>query len=255
MAANPGQRAGRLAGGRSDGVTRGHRPEGDTAANNEFSFQEREALYRIILLRRDVRSEFTGEPIPRDVLRRILLAAHLAPSVGFMQPWNFLLITDLSLRREIKLLAETERHAFAQTLPSDRSRLFARIKVEGILESSMNICVTCDGSRAGPHVLGKHSIPETAVYSACLAVGNLWLAARAEGIGVGWVSFYRKDDLRRILGIPKDIDPLAYLCVGPVSHFQPSPDLEQRGWQRRLELPQLVFENRWGNPSRLFEEG
>lgn len=217
-----------------------------------FDQTDRNAIYNAIRSRRDVRRQFTGEPIPDSVLTRILEAAHLAPSVGFMQPWNFIVVRDHSVRDRVKRLAEEERHAFAGTLPPERAERFRGIKIEGILESSLNICVTCDPSRGGPHVLGRHTLPETDLYSTCLAIGNLWLAARAEGIGVGWVSFYRKDGLRRILGVPDGIEPLAYLCVGPVTHFPPIPDLEAFGWEQRRRLATLVFDDRWGRPSELF---
>ena len=218
-----------------------------------FNTSDREAVYRAIHSRRDVRRQFTGEPIPGSVLKRILEAGHHAPSVGFMQPWNFILVRDRLIREKVQRLAEEERQAFALTLPPDRAELFREIKIEGILESSINIAVTCDPDRAGPHVLGRHAIPETDRYSTCLAIANLWLAARAEGLGVGWVSFYRTAELRAILGIPTEIEPIAYLCVGPVTGFPAVPDLQEAGWEERRVLASLVFDDRWGAHSGLFE--
>jgi 5,6-dimethylbenzimidazole synthase len=219
-----------------------------------FSARDREAVYRAIHSRRDIRRQFTGEPISVSILRRILEAAHHAPSVGFMQPWNFILVRNRRVREQVQRLAEEERRVFALSLPPERAERFRDIKIEGILESSLNICVTCDSSRAGPHVLGRHAIPETDRYSTCLAIANLWLAARAEGIGVGWVSFYRTHELRSILEIPGGIEPVAYLCVGPVTEFPFVPDLEAADWEQRRTLASLVFDDRWARHSRLFEE-
>lgn len=227
----------------------------ESALRLAFDAEDRAAVYRAIRSRRDIRRQFTGEPIPAPILKRILEAAHHAPSVGFMQPWNFIVVRNRSAREHVKRLAEEERRAFALTLPPERAEHFRDIKIEGILESSVNICVTCDPSRAGPHVLGRHTIPETDRYSTCLAVANLWLAARAEGIGVGWVSFYRTVELRSILGIPYGIEPVAYLCVGPVTEFPFVPDLEAAGWERRRTLASLVFDDRWGTHSELFQGG
>lgn len=222
---------------------------------HSFEVPDKEAVYRAIRSRRDIRRQFTGEPIPAKVLERLLDAAHHAPSVGFMQPWNFIVIRDGDVRARVKALAQEERRSFAATLPPERAARFRDLKVEGILESSLNICITCDPSRGGPHILGRHAIPETDRYSTCLAIANLWLAARAEGIGVGWVSFYRTRELREILGIPDEIEPVAYLCVGPVTEFPSGPDLEKAGWERRRRLPSLVFDEQWGRQTELFEGG
>lgn len=221
----------------------------------EFSGTERAAVYRAIRERRDIRRQFTGAPVPDETLRRILEAAHLAPSVGFSQPWDFIVVRDQQIRSRIKDLVRQERAAFAASLPQDRASLFREIKIEGIVESSLNLCVTCDRTRGGRHVLGRHAIPQTAAYSTCLAIANLWLAARAEGIGVGWVSFYRKDELARILALPPQLDPIAYLCVGPVTGFPPLPDLQVQGWEQRRSLRSHVFDERWGVSSELFGRG
>jgi nicotinate-nucleotide--dimethylbenzimidazole phosphoribosyltransferase len=228
-----------------------------TSADPPLAFVEadRAAVYRAIRERRDIRRQFTGEAMNEQTLRRLLEAAHLAPSVGFSQPWDFILVRDPARRQAVKRLVQEERAAFAGALQEDRARLFRDIKVEGIVESSLNICVTCDRTRGGRFVLGRHTIAETAAYSTCLAIANLWLAARAEGVGVGWVSFYRRDDLRRILGLPPHLDPIAYLCVGPVSEFPPLPDLEAHNWEHRRRLGSHVFDERWGCTSALFPGG
>jgi nicotinate-nucleotide--dimethylbenzimidazole phosphoribosyltransferase len=228
-----------------------------TSAGPPLAFVEadRAAVYRAIRERRDIRRQFTGEAMEEETLRRMLEAAHLAPSVGFSQPWDFILVRDRATRQAVKRLVQEERAAFAGALQADRAELFRDIKVEGIVESSLNICVTCDRNRGGRFVLGRHAIPETAAYSTCLAIANLWLAARAEGVGVGWVSFYRKDELRRILSLPPHLDPIAYLCVGPVSEFPPLPDLEAHNWEHRRRLGSHVFDERWGRSSALFPGG
>lgn len=217
-----------------------------------FDHEERAAVYRAIAERRDIRRQFTGAPLPDQVLKRILEAAHMAPSVGLSQPWNFIIVRDGRVRLKVKSLAEEERRAFAASLPEERAERFRDVKVEGILESTLNICVTCDLSRGGPHVLGRHAVPDTSIYSVCLAIANLWLTARAEGIGVGWVSFYRKEELSRILSIPERVEPIAYLCVGPVTCFPDGPELEALRWARRRLLPSLVFEDHWHQPTGLF---
>lgn len=166
------------------------------------------SLYDAIYRRRDVRNEFTGEPIPDEVLDRILSAAHAAPSVGLSQPWDFVLVRDLATRRQFRDHVQAERQVFSDTLPADRVNAFAPIKVEGIIESSMAIVVTYDPDRAGPHVLGRHAIADAGLYSTCLAIQNLWLSATAERMGMGWVSFYREPFLQRLLGIPEPIRPV-----------------------------------------------
>jgi len=209
---------------------------------------ERRGVYRAIRERRDVRSEFLPTDIPDDVLARLLDAAHHAPSVGFMQPWNFIVIRDRDVRATVHELFLEERARAATLYDEPRRSQFLALKLEGILDAPLNLCVTCDPARGGPHVLGRSAVPETDLYSTCCAVQNLWLAARAEGIGVGWVSIVQPDALRRVLGIPPAVIPVAYLCVGYVSHFNTTPDLERAGWRGRLSLADLVFADRWGRP-------
>jgi len=202
-------------------------------------------IYDVIHRRRDVRAEFTGEPIPDDVLGRILTAAHAAPSVGLSQPWDFILVGDPAVRRAFHGHVQHERAAFAATLTGAAADRFARIKIDGVLESSLSIVVTYDPERGGPAVLGRHAIADAGLYSVCLAIQNLWLAATAEDLGVGWVSFYREPWLRRLLGIPPAIRPVAWLCLGPVTRLQATPDLERHGWRRRRALDAAIHHDRW----------
>ena len=215
----------------------------------DFTDEEREGLYKAIFTRRDVRSHFTGKPLGEAVIRRILEAAHRAPSVGFSQPWNFVLIRDERTRRAVKESFEEERARSAKLVEEPRRSEYLSFKLEGILESSLNVCVTYDPSRSGPFVIGRSSMPEAGVYSVCCAVQNLWLAARAEGVGVGWVSILSVDSLRKILGIPERVVPVAYLCVGHVEEFAQKPDLESAGWLPRMPLEKVVNSEKWGEPA------
>ena len=225
-----------------------HGVEGSAEAlpsTGEFPAEAKEGLYAAIFGRRDVRS-FRPDPVPDDVLARILAAAHHAPSVGFMQPWDFLLVRSRELRGRIKELSDRERRAAAVFYDEPRRDEYLSMKLEGILDAPLNLCVTCDPTRGGPQVLGRNSIPETDVYSTCLAVQNLWLAARAEGVGVGWVSILRNAELREILGIPPHVVPVAYLCVGyPKDGFPEEPLLQKSGWRDRLSLDSLMRHERW----------
>lgn len=205
----------------------------------------REGFYQAIAGRRDMR-EFLPDPIPQDVLARILMAAHQAGSVGFMQPWNFIVVQDPHTRQTIRQHVEAERVAAAEGFEEPRREKYLSLKLEGIVEAPLNICVTCDPSRFGPEVIGRHTIRETDVYSTCAAVQNLWLAARAEGIGVGWVSILQPEFLRAVLKIPDAIVPVAYLCVGYVRAFPQRPQLETAGWLPRVPLEQLVFGEQFG---------
>ncbi len=202
-------------------------------------------IYEVIFSRRDVR-RFLPRPIPEEVLQRILTAAHHAPSVGFMQPWNFIVIRDTGVKGEIKGLFQRENAKAAQVFRGKRRRLYDRLKLEGIEEAPVNLCITCDPKRFGPHVLGRHTIRRTDLYSTCCAIQNLWLAARAEGLGVGWVSILSNDRLKKILRIPRGILPVAYLCIGYPIEFLPQPELQEVGWASRLELDDLIFADRWG---------
>lgn len=213
--------------------------------DGELPQSAKNGLYQAIFNRRDIRA-FKPDPIPENILTRILTAAHHAPSVGFMQPWDFILVRDHQTRRRVKELSDRERQAAACFFDEPRRSKYLSMKLEGILDAPLNLCVTCDPTRGGPQVLGRNSIPETDVYSTCLAIQNLWLAARAEGIGVGWVSILRNAELREILEIPPHILPIAYLCIGyPKDGFPEEPQLQTNGWRRRLPLDSLLHYDNW----------
>lgn len=204
-------------------------------------------LYDVIHRRRDVRAEFTGAPLPSEVLDRILTAAHAAPSVGMSQPWDYVIVRDRGLREAFHEHVSTEREVFAASLDPAAAARFARIKIDGVLESTLSIVVTYEAARGGPAVLGRHAIADAGLYSVCLAIQNLWLAATAENLGVGWVSFYREDFLQNLLKIPSGVRPVAWLCVGAVTELQKTPDLERHGWQSRRPLEHFRHEDQWGN--------
>jgi nicotinate-nucleotide--dimethylbenzimidazole phosphoribosyltransferase len=212
-----------------------------------FPDDQRAAVYRAIEERRDVRRDFLPDPIPSEVLERVLAAGHRAPSVGFSQPWDFIVITDPGRRARIKALAERSREEFAASLPAARARAFDRLKTEAILQTPVNIVITCDPTRGGRHTLGRHAQPQTAAYSSVLAVANLWLAARAEGLGVGWVSFFSERELAAELGLPPHLEVVAYLCLGYVASFAPEPELQLAGWARRRPLGWAVHAEEYGN--------
>lgn len=213
----------------------------------DFSEFERKVVYRNIRSRRDIR-HFQSEPIPNEALARIIQAAHSGPSVGFMQPWDFVLIRNMSVRQEVQKLFRREREAAACFYDEPRRSQYLALKLEGILDSPINLCVTCDPTR-GDVVLGRNAIPETDIYSTCCAVENLWLAARSEGIGVGWVSILKLPQLRNLLGIPAHIVPVAYLCLGYPMEFQDQPLLESVGWRHRVPLEELLHFDNWQDQS------
>jgi 5,6-dimethylbenzimidazole synthase len=202
-------------------------------------------LYEAIERRRDVRAEFTGAPIDDAVLARVLGAANAAPSVGLSQPWDFVIVRDREIRERFREHVADEREVFAASLPVERAERFADIKIEGILDSTLSIVVTYDRERGAPGVLGRHAIADAGLYSVCLAIENLWLAATAEQLGVGWVSFYREEFLVDLVGLPEGIRPIAWLCLGPVTHVQAVPDLERHGWRDRRPLSAVLHSNRW----------
>jgi 5,6-dimethylbenzimidazole synthase len=203
-------------------------------------------LYDVLYRRRDTRREFTGEPIDPAVLDRVLRAAHAAPSVGLSQPWDFVLVSDEHVRREFRDHVLTERKVFDAELDPERAAVFDKIKIEGVLESSLGVVVCYDPERGSPAVLGRHAIADAGLYSVCLAIENLWLAATAEGLGVGWVSFYREDFLRELVGVPEGVRPVAWLCLGGVRDLPDVPDLERHGWRERLPLDDVVHHERYG---------
>lgn len=217
---------------------------GDRAA--PYPEREREAVYRVIAERRDVRRGFLPDPVPDAVLRRVLAAAHRAPSVGLSQPWDFVVVTDRTHRQRIAALAVSARDAYAAELPAARARAFGSLKVESILDAPVNIAVTCDPTRGGRHTLGRRTQPQTAQFSSVLAVANLWLAARAEGLGVGWVSFFDERELAAELGLPSYLEVVGYLCLGYVDEFGAAPELALSGWARRRPLSWAVHAERYG---------
>ena len=213
--------------------------------NGDFSEDEKNGFYKAVFSRRDVRAHFTSEPIDDKILSKILNAAHHAPSVGFSQPWNFILIKDMETRKKIKDSFDSERKRSSNLVEEPKRSKYLSLRLEGILDSAVNICVTYDPSKFGPFVIGRTSIPETGIYSVCCAIQNLWLAARTEGIGLGWVSILSNDDLKKILDIPDHVVPIAYLCLGHVSEFVQKPDLETAGWLPRLDLKDVVYYEKW----------
>ena len=213
---------------------------------HRFTEEERRGLYRAIYERRDVRSSFKPDGIPGEVLARLLDAAHHAPSVGFMQPWGFIVIRDREVRHKVHEIFERARLTAAQVYNDDRRAIYETLKLAGIREAPVNLCVTCDEATVRGHGLGRQTMRETALYSTVCAVQNLWLAARAEGIGVGWVSILDVNELRAALGIPEAVVPVAYLCLGYVAEFGTEPDLEIKGWEQRAPLAGLIHFERYG---------
>jgi nicotinate-nucleotide--dimethylbenzimidazole phosphoribosyltransferase len=210
-----------------------------------FPLAWREGVYQAIYRRRDIR-RFRPDPVPPAILARLLDAAHHAPSVGFMQPWTFLVISERQTRLRVQDLFERERLAASHFFDEPEKSHYLSLKLAGILDAPLNLCVTCDPTRVGPTVLGRNSISETDLYSTCCAIENFWLAARAEGLGVGWVSILKLPQLRAILDIPPHVIPVAYLCVGYPEAFSEQPELEQVGWRARLPLASVIAYERWG---------
>ena len=212
---------------------------------DNFTEDEKRGFYKAIYSRRDVRSHFTSKPIKDDILSKILHAAHHAPSVGFSQPWNFILIKDSKTKEKIKESFDIEKNRSSQLVEEPKRSKYLSFKLEGILESPVNLCVTYDPTKFGPFVIGRTSIPEAGLYSVCCAIQNLWLSARTEGIGLGWVSILSNDALKEVLEIPEHVIPVAYLCLGHVDDFAKKPDLQTAGWLPRLELKDVVFFEKW----------
>lgn len=218
---------------------------GTTAAAG-YDDSERAAVHRVMRERRDIRNGFRSDPIPNEVLLRVLEAAHTAPSVGHSQPWDFVVIRSAETREKMHQLAMQQREAYAKSLPKARAKQFRELKIEAILETPVNIVVTADPTRGGRHTLGRHTQPQMAPYSSALAVENLWLAARAEGLGVGWVSFFDEREMVRELDLPEHLEVVAYLCVGYVDEFPEEPELLQAGWSKRRPLSWVVHEETYG---------
>jgi 5,6-dimethylbenzimidazole synthase len=215
-----------------------------------FSPAERRGVYRAIYERRDIRSHFLPRPVPNQVLARLLDAAHHGPSVGFMQPWDFIVIRDAEIRRTVHECFTEAKAQAAAAYQGERRALYDGLKLAGILDAPVNLCITCDRQRTRGLGLGRQTDPATDLYSTACAVQNLWLAARAESLGVGWVSILDFERLRALLGIPSGLTPLAYLCVGYVSEFPARPELQTSGWEHREDLARLIHFERWGGQDK-----
>jgi 5,6-dimethylbenzimidazole synthase len=219
----------------------------------EFDPQERDAVYKAIASRRDVRTGFLPRPLPSDLLNRLLVAAHSAPSVGLMQPSRFVLIRDLSVRQAVHESFRQANEEAAATYTGERREQYSGLKLEGILEAPQNLCVLCDQESQRGHRLGRHTMPEAAIYSTVCAIQNLWLAALTEGVGVGWVSILDPARLLTILQAPANLLPIAYLCIGYVDRFACEPELERIGWEKRVAVDEVVFHNRYGLKTAQFD--
>jgi nicotinate-nucleotide--dimethylbenzimidazole phosphoribosyltransferase len=217
-----------------------------------FADAERAGVWRAIKERRDIR-RFRGDAIDEATMQRLFEAAHAAPSVGLSQPWRFVVVKSDETKAAMQALVQKERLVQAEFFPA-RQTQFLDLKIEGIREAPISICVCCDRGELGEEVLGRHTVHDADVYSTCLAIENLWLAARAEGIGVGWVSFYQPDDLAALLGLPEHVVPVAWLCVGYPDERPSRPGLEANGWQVRRPLEQFIFDERWGRLHRASDE-
>ncbi|MEA3468292.1 MAG: 5,6-dimethylbenzimidazole synthase [Thermodesulfobacteriota bacterium] len=216
--------------------------------NNKYAFEKerKEGVYQAIMQRRDIRAQFISDPVSEEMVDKLLRAAHHAPSVGFMQPWNFLVVRDHDTKERVHQGFQKAHDESAEMFSGDQKEKYQSFKLEGILEAPVNLLITCDRERTGPVVIGRTVQPEMDLYSTVCAVQNLWLAARAEGIGVGWVSIIHEQELRNIFKLPDSVVVVAYLCVGHVSHFPEMPELEKAGWLPRLNLDELVFYEEWG---------
>lgn len=211
--------------------------------DHTFTDPERAAVYRVIAERRDMR-HFCGGTVAPELLARLLEAAHHAPSVGLMQPWRFIRITDAALRAQVQAQVEEERIRTAEAL-GERSDDFMKLKVEGISDCAEVLVAALMDDR-DKHIFGRRTLPEMDMASLSCAIQNLWLAARAEGLGMGWVSLFDPLALADLLKMPTGSKPLAILCLGPVKAFYPAPMLVLEGWAEPRELQTLVYENTWG---------
>lgn len=213
----------------------------------DFNSAERAAVYRAIRARRDVRSHFVSDEVGPEVLSRVLEAAHAAPSVGLSQPWRFIVVRDIRTREAVHAAFTDANTAASRIYSGERAEHYRGLRLEGILEAPLNLCVLCDENPVRGHGLGRQTMPQTALYSTVCAIQNLWLAARVEGLGVGWVSIVDPNALRTIFAVPSHLSIVAYLCVGYVREFAPEPDLVTAGWEERVPLSDLVYNERYEN--------
>lgn len=221
---------------------------------NPYPSEQLAGIYRAIRERRDVRSGFLPTPLSQELLLRLLGSAHQAPSVGLMQPWRFIVIQSPTIRErvfEIFKDASAEEH---RTYSGERSEIYSRLTLQGILTAPLNLCVVCDCESSHGHSLGRHTMPETALYSAVCAIQNLWLAARAESVGLGWVSILRPEHVKAVLNIPSSMTLVGYFCMGFVEKFAAEPELETAGWECRLRLEDVLrsetFDQAWNTVER-----
>ncbi len=226
-------------------VSRGHSLTDIPRTDFAFTEQDKAAVYRAIEQRRDIRS-FKPDPVSDELLKRLLTAAHHAPSVGYMQPWNFIVIKSEETKQKLKGVADKERRALMVHYEGEKANKFSKLKIEGLTEAPITLCVTLDPTRGGPHVFGRNSIPETDLASVSCAIQNLWLAARAEGLAAGWVSFYKKQDVRGVLDIPPHVDPVALISIGYTDEFPDQPILQKENWRKRIPLEELIYSEFWG---------
>ncbi len=208
----------------------------------EFTAEQIDTVYQVIAARRDMR-HFLSDPLDEALLARLLQAAHCGPSVGYMQPWRFIRVRSVDLRMKMLALVEAERLETASAL-GERQQEFLRLKVEGLREcAEVFVAALCEGRES--HVFGRRTMPEMDLASVACAIQNLWLAARVEGVGMGWISMFDPDALRMVLGMPVGSHPVAILCLGRVEAFYPRPMLEMQAWRKRADLSALVFEDSW----------
>lgn len=210
-----------------------------------FEEEDREVLYKVIHARRDMRHFLSDTTVEPETLRRILQAGHAAPSVGLMQPWRFIRILDPETRRRLGEEAERVRIQTAEALGA-RKETFLQLKVEGINECAELLVLVMapdDGT-----VVGRFTLPrEMAISSCACAVQNMWLAARAENLGLGWVSFFDPRTVADLLGCPVGAEPLAILCLGPVQAFPPAPLMSLAGWRQGKPLEAVSYIDRYGD--------
>ena len=212
--------------------------------DHAYSLAERDAIYRVIKERRDMR-HFNSDPVDPAILKRLLMAAHQAPSVGLMQPWRIIRITDLTLRQSIKIQVNKEKNITAQAL-GERQQEFMQLKVDGIDHCAELLVMSLMDQRE-QHIFGRRTMPEMDLASIACAIQNMWLAARAEGLGMGWVSLFNPNDLAKLLNMPAGAKPVAILCLGHVDAFYSAPMLEQEKWRQGCDINDVLFENTWGN--------